>query len=196
MKRKFAQLRNHPKPTGDPLCPSEVYRAKKVSAKIDNASAVLNMEDDEDEDDQDNQELETFPPPEDVPPMRPQDQERPSRTGLDMNALASLSRQLKRPNTEVNGAGLQSYVAKKRRSLDKFIDGAADADNRASADMMSVILMIDRNTAEREERRMENERQWRFEQQQRQDKAEEDRARREERMMMMFMKFLGDKNEK
>ncbi|RQM29223.1 hypothetical protein B5M09_011720 [Aphanomyces astaci] len=37
-----------------------------------------------------------------------------------------------RPNTEVDGAGLQSYVAKKRRSLDKFIDGAADADNRAS----------------------------------------------------------------
>ncbi|ETV65882.1 hypothetical protein H257_17523 [Aphanomyces astaci] len=50
-------------------------------------------------------------------------------------------------------AWMSSYVVKKRRSIEKYIDGAADADNKASSDMMSV--------------RLEREYQWRIKQQNR-----------------------------
>ncbi|ETW04536.1 hypothetical protein H310_03770 [Aphanomyces invadans] len=51
LKRKFAQLRNHPKPSGDPTCPSDVVRAKRISRQIDNEAAVLSMKDENDEED-------------------------------------------------------------------------------------------------------------------------------------------------
>ncbi|ETV68654.1 hypothetical protein H257_15460 [Aphanomyces astaci] len=42
-----------------------------------------------------------------------------------------------------------SYTAKKRRSIDKFIDGAADADAKASSDMMTLFLLMDEWAAKR-----------------------------------------------
>ncbi|ETV67902.1 hypothetical protein H257_16023 [Aphanomyces astaci] len=65
--------------------------------------------------------------------------ERPSFTGLDAIALTlrNLSQQRKRTTPE---GGMQFYVAKKRRSIDKFIDGAAEAVKKAATDLMSVML--------------------------------------------------------
>ncbi|CAK4704638.1 unnamed protein product, partial [Aphanomyces euteiches] len=77
------------------------------------------------------------------------EQEKPNRTGLDRNALAELSNELKRKRaTESTGA--LSYVARKRQSLDKYIEGAAEADEKATSDWMTMMMMLDTRTAERE----------------------------------------------
>ncbi|ETV80462.1 hypothetical protein H257_06733 [Aphanomyces astaci] len=54
---------------------------------------------------------------------------------------------------EVSG-GFLSYTAKKR-SIDKFIDGAADADAKTSSDIMTLFLLMDELAAKREESRIE-----------------------------------------
>jgi hypothetical protein len=36
IKRKFISLKNHKKPKGDPDCPQEVFRAKRIQREIDN----------------------------------------------------------------------------------------------------------------------------------------------------------------
>ena len=45
LKNKFIRLKNHPKPTGDPDCPEEVRRAKRVQRLIEAQCAVLELED-------------------------------------------------------------------------------------------------------------------------------------------------------
>ena len=44
LKRKFIQLKNHPKPTGDPSCPDDVRRAKRIQREIDNSVSVLTFQ--------------------------------------------------------------------------------------------------------------------------------------------------------
>ncbi|ETV78962.1 hypothetical protein H257_07748 [Aphanomyces astaci] len=51
LKRKFSLLRNHPKPTGDPSCPVDVARAKRIGCQIDVEASVLTTEDGDDDED-------------------------------------------------------------------------------------------------------------------------------------------------
>lgn len=46
LKRKFILLKNHKKPTGDPSCPPEVARAKRIQRSIDNKACVETMDND------------------------------------------------------------------------------------------------------------------------------------------------------
>ncbi|RHY62355.1 hypothetical protein DYB30_012750 [Aphanomyces astaci] len=112
-------------------------------------------------------------------PTGHEDDEDVGRTGLPCSELQLLSDKLKRGRdpSDVSG-GLLSYTAKKRRSVDNFIDGAADADAKASSDMMTLFLLMDDRAAKREESRIE-----------RQEKYDRERevqeARREE--MHLFL---------
>ncbi|ETV82888.1 hypothetical protein H257_04662 [Aphanomyces astaci] len=51
LKRKYQQLRNNPKPTGNPECPSDVRRAKQIARDIDTKADVLPLGDECEEDD-------------------------------------------------------------------------------------------------------------------------------------------------
>ena len=48
IKRKFISLKNHKKPTGDPECPPEVVRAKRIQREIDNKASVVTLDDEQD----------------------------------------------------------------------------------------------------------------------------------------------------
>ncbi|ETV64090.1 hypothetical protein H257_18970, partial [Aphanomyces astaci] len=159
LKRKFLLLKNHAKPTGDPDCPEEVQRAKRIQRDIDLSASVLSLDDDFEEDT-------LLSPPTQLltPPMQPsvptchEDDEDVGRTGLPCSELQLLSDKLKRGRDPSDVAGgLLSYTAKRRRSIDKFIDGAADADAKASSDMMTLFLLMDERAAKREESRIERE---------------------------------------
>ncbi|RHY49468.1 hypothetical protein DYB38_012443 [Aphanomyces astaci] len=81
-------------------------------------------------------------------------------------------------------AGLLSYTAKKRRSIDKYIDGAAEADTKASSDMMTMILLMDERSAKREESRIERQEKY--------DREREERdARHEELHLLLMGKMMG-----
>ncbi|RHZ09366.1 hypothetical protein DYB26_009083 [Aphanomyces astaci] len=118
-------------------------------------------------------------------PTGHEDDEDVGRTGLPCSELQLLSDKLKRGRdpSDVSG-GLLSYTAKKRRSVDNFIDGAADADAKASSDMMTLFLLMDDRAAKREESRIE-----------RQEKYDRERevqeARREEMHLFLTSKMLG-----
>ncbi|ETV74553.1 hypothetical protein H257_10702 [Aphanomyces astaci] len=47
LRRKFATLKNHAKPTGHPECPPDVRRAKHISRDIDNNVGVCSMKDED-----------------------------------------------------------------------------------------------------------------------------------------------------
>ncbi|KAF0683349.1 Aste57867_24605 [Aphanomyces stellatus] len=110
-------LKNHVKPTGDPDCPSEVQRAKRIQREIDTSV---------------NEELdETDAFDEATPPTQP--------APLDEAVGESLSDSLKRGrDAKDTSAGLLTYTAKKRRSIDKYIEGAAEAESKATSDMMTL----------------------------------------------------------
>jgi hypothetical protein len=57
LRNKFKKLRNVKKPTGDPSCPEEVKRAKRIHRKIEGRMAVadFNQSDDDDDDEEDNE---------------------------------------------------------------------------------------------------------------------------------------------
>ncbi|RHY15888.1 hypothetical protein DYB32_010705 [Aphanomyces invadans] len=219
IKRKYYMLRNHAKTTGDPTCPPEVVRAKLISRRIDANCAVLNLEDNEGDgagddshddaseqgthttlmlcctdvalDENSQADINEF-----SPPMPRGVVERPSRTGMSTSELAVLGRKLKRSAPGSSG-GMMSYVAKKRQSIDKFIDGAMESDAKGSTDMLSMILLMDERAAQREEKRFEKELEWRQQQQQREERVERDRAereaRREEMQLVLFSKIFGNK---
>ncbi|RHX96779.1 hypothetical protein DYB25_013654 [Aphanomyces astaci] len=127
IKLKFYTVRNHAKPTGDPSCPVDVVRAKYISRRIDANCAVLTMEDDEDDMDDDGY----------------------GDGNSDGNDYASEQA----GHIGAPSGGMTSYVAKKRQSIDKFIDGAMVSDAKASSDMMSMMLLMDERAAQREEKR-------------------------------------------
>ncbi|KAG9404541.1 hypothetical protein AC1031_004746 [Aphanomyces cochlioides] len=191
LKRKFVVLKNNPKPTGDPECPPEVVRAKRLNREIDSRASVLSFEDDREshqsEDDYNGDDsIDTVAPP----------PEKPNRTGLDQNELVGLGIALKRKEP-LRDAGAMSYVAKKRMSIDKFIDKVTSNDDKMSSDMISLMLMMDQRAAEREERRAERDMQLKQEQLQFQMAMEERRiereCRREETQMMLMAKLFKEK---
>ncbi|RHY04899.1 hypothetical protein DYB36_008192 [Aphanomyces astaci] len=53
LKRKFILLKNHAKPTGDPECPVEVKRAKRIQREIDQSVSVMSLDGGCDEDEND-----------------------------------------------------------------------------------------------------------------------------------------------
>ncbi|RHZ07532.1 hypothetical protein DYB37_010900 [Aphanomyces astaci] len=53
LKRKFILLKNHAKPTGDPECPVEVKRAKRIQREIDQSVLVMPLDGGGDEDEND-----------------------------------------------------------------------------------------------------------------------------------------------
>ncbi|RHY97989.1 hypothetical protein DYB37_013743 [Aphanomyces astaci] len=148
LKRKVLLLKNHTKPTGDPDCPEEVQTAKRIQRDIDLSVSVLSLDDDFEED--------TLLTPPTQPSAPPGHEDDVGRTGLPCSELQLLSDKLKlgRDPSDVSG-GFLSYTAKKRRSIDKFIDGASDADAKASSDMMTLFLLMDELVAKREESRIE-----------------------------------------
>ncbi|RHY92344.1 hypothetical protein DYB37_011625 [Aphanomyces astaci] len=166
-KRKFILLKNHVKPTGDPECPVEVKRAKRIQREIDQSVSVMSLDGD------------TDPP---VPAQ--EDDEGVGRTGLQQTELQSLSVTLKRQYDQGDPtAGLLSYTAKKRRSIDKYIDGAAEADTKASSDMMTMILLMDERLAKREECRIERQEKY--------DREREERDARREELHLLLMEKMG-----
>ncbi|KAF0685316.1 Aste57867_22761 [Aphanomyces stellatus] len=102
--------------------------------------------------------------------------------------LEALSAKVKRARQDDTSCGLLSYTAKKRRSIDKYIEGASEADSKASSDMVTLILYLDECAAKREESRME-----------RQEKADREReareAHREEMHLLLMCKLIGQKEE-
>ncbi|KAG9415620.1 hypothetical protein AC1031_000003 [Aphanomyces cochlioides] len=190
LKRKFVVLKNNPKPTGDPDCPPDVARAKRINREIDNRASVLSFEDDQEsrqsEDEYDEEE------PLDIVALP---QEKPNRTGMGSSELSELGLALKRK--QQGDAGGMSYVAKKRLSLDKFIDKVTSNDDKMSSDMLTVMLMMDQRAAECEERRAERDMQWKQEQMQFQMAMEERRiereCRRDETQMLLMAKLFKEK---
>ncbi|RHY71030.1 hypothetical protein DYB30_007247 [Aphanomyces astaci] len=167
----------------------DVRRAKRIARDIDNKADVLALEDDCEADDEvgsiDNDfESECVGP------------EKPNRTGLDRTALAELGASLK-ASRACDSTGQLSYVAKKRLSIDKFIDNAAAADSKATMDFMSMMVAMDERAAKREELRLERDGAWRREQVARETKSEADRQEREDRReqlhLMIFSKLCDKK---
>ncbi|KAG9407468.1 hypothetical protein AC1031_002187 [Aphanomyces cochlioides] len=191
LKRKFVVLKNNPKPTGDPDCPPEVVRAKRINREIDSRASVLTFEDDQESHHSEDE----FDDEETVDTVAPSI-EKPNRTGMGRNELSKLGSALKRKQPTVY-AGRMSYVANKRLSLDKFIDKVTSNDDKLSSDMMSMMLMMDQPAAEREERRAERDMQWKQEQLQFQMAMEERRiereSHREETQMMIMAKLFKEK---
>ncbi|KAF0744208.1 hypothetical protein AaE_008490, partial [Aphanomyces astaci] len=151
------------------------------------SASVLSLDDDFEEDT-------LLSPPTQLltPPMQPsaptghENDEDIGRTRLPCSELQLLSDKLKHEfhyPSDVAG-GLLSYTAKRRRSIDKFIDGAADADAKASSDMMTLFLLMDERAAKREESRIERQEKY--------DREREVReARREEMHLLLMSKMLG-----
>ncbi|CAK4178524.1 unnamed protein product [Aphanomyces euteiches] len=169
------QFLNHPKPTGSPSCPDDVRRAKQISREIDNSVGVLAMEDDNDLGEDNESESDGNA----VTQETIVEQEKPNRTGLDRNALAELTEASDR---EYRG--------------DKYIEGAAEADEKATSDWMTMMMMLDTRTAEREVLREQREREWRTQENMRQEKALEVQRAREDRREEMHMLLLSKLIEK
>ncbi|KAG9415596.1 hypothetical protein AC1031_009039 [Aphanomyces cochlioides] len=216
LKRTFVTLKNHPKPTGDPDCPPEVARAKRICRQLDNHAAILPLSDDPDVDvgnhsiddnsitEEGDEERTSLP--------THQREEQLNRTGVARNELIELSKELRNSNGSLlsdttSSSSTMLYTAKKRRALDKFIDGAIQTKNESS-EFMSLIMLMDERAAAREERRIEQEEareerrlmrefQWQRELLERQLKADEERAererRRDEMQMALFGKLFGMK---
>ncbi|ETV73897.1 hypothetical protein H257_11553 [Aphanomyces astaci] len=178
LKRKFLLLKNVQKPTGHPDCPptscmqnvcKEKSRALWRSCRwmqpfrwmmnLTTATTVA---------------------------MAPFSRPRPSqlrvdfgRTGLQPSQLQALSDKLKRKQSDTGG--LPSFTAKKRRSIDKYIEGASESDAKASSDMMSFLMVMRERDAKREEMRHERQEKTDRLREERVEKADRDREAREAR---------------
>ncbi|CAK4707036.1 unnamed protein product [Aphanomyces euteiches] len=104
------------------------------------------------------------------------EQEKPNRTGLDRNALAELSNELKRKRATESTGGT--------------------TDEKATSDWMTMMMMLDTRTAEREVLREQREREWRTQENMRQEKALEVQRAREDRREEMHMLLLSKLIEK
>ncbi|RHZ05630.1 hypothetical protein DYB31_012678 [Aphanomyces astaci] len=202
LRRKFATLKNHAKPTGHPECPPDVRRAKRNSRDIDNNVGVCSMEDEDADEEVDDAMDEPFDVAECDVSLHEDDQlstsahirdrlifvidDKPNRTGLPRNELIELGKDLKRQRA-TESSGMLSNVARKRQSLDKFIAGAAEADAKASSDFMSMMMIMEARSTEREEQRHIREMEWRAEERVRQD-------RRDELHMMLMAKLFDSKH--
>ncbi|KAG9404051.1 hypothetical protein AC1031_005590 [Aphanomyces cochlioides] len=207
LKRKFVALKNYPKPTGDPNCPPDVARAKRICRIIDNQASVLPLTDDQDVDAYDSNDDYTQKGDNDESQNHDQlSYDKPNRTGVPTNELIELSKDLRKRNGGsfsdiVSSSSTVSYTAKRRQNLDKIIDGALTTKNETT-NFLSMMMLMDERAAEREERRceqedarenrrIERELQWQREQLERQQKADEERADRERRRDEFQMALLG-----
>ncbi|RHZ20940.1 hypothetical protein DYB26_014987 [Aphanomyces astaci] len=188
LRRKFATLKNHAKPTGHPECPPDVRRAKRISRDIDNNVGVCSMEDEDADEDVNDAVDEPFDVAECDVSLNEDDQlnDKPNRMGLPRNELIELGKDLKRQRA-TESSGMLSTVARKRQSLDKFIAGAAEADAKASSDFKSMMMIMEARSTEREEQRHIREMEWRAEERVRQD-------RRDELHMMLMAKLFDSKH--
>ncbi|ETV82175.1 hypothetical protein H257_04887 [Aphanomyces astaci] len=112
--------------------------------------------------------------------------DKPNRTGLPRNVLIELGKDLKRQRA-TESSGMLSNIARKRQSLDKFIAGAAEANAKASSDFMSMMMIMEARSTEREEQRHMREMEWRAEERVRHD-------RRDELHMMLMAKLFDSKH--
>ncbi|KAG9398107.1 hypothetical protein AC1031_014906 [Aphanomyces cochlioides] len=210
LKRKFVALKNHSKPTGDPDCPPDVARAKRICRAIDMQASVLPLSDDRDADgyesNDDNSTRGGANIEEETHAREYPRDDKPNRTGMPTNELIELSKELRKRSggsfsETASSSGTLSYTAKRRQNLDKFIDGAMATKNDSS-DFMSMMIMMDERAAAREERRLEQEEareerrmqreyQWQREHTERQQKADEERFERERRRNEFQMALLG-----
>ncbi|KAF0701663.1 Aste57867_7921 [Aphanomyces stellatus] len=126
-------------PTGDPDCPPENQRAKRIQREVDETDA-----------------FDEATPPTQPAPLDEALGEVVGRTGMQASELQSLSDSLKHGRDAKNtSAGLLSYTAKKRRSIDKYIKGAAEAELKATSDIMTLFLLIDERATKHERSRLE-----------------------------------------
>ncbi|RHZ01936.1 hypothetical protein DYB37_012974 [Aphanomyces astaci] len=151
LKRKFLLLKNVQKPTGHPDCPPDVLNAKCLQREIESSSATLPSQ------------------------LRVE----VGLTGLQPSELQALSDKLKRKQSDTGG--LPSYTAKKRRSIDKYIEGASESDAKASSDMMLFLMVMNERDAKREEMRHERQEKTDRLREERVEQADRDREAREAR---------------
>ncbi|RLO10554.1 hypothetical protein DYB28_009212 [Aphanomyces astaci] len=117
------------------------------------------------------------------------------RTGLQPSELQALSDKLKHKQSDTGG--LLSYTAKKRRSIDKYIEEASESDAKASSDMMTFLMVMSERDANREEMRYERQQKTDRLREERVEKADRDREAREARrdeLQFLLGKSFG-KNE-
>ncbi|KAF0758858.1 hypothetical protein AaE_003816 [Aphanomyces astaci] len=140
-----------------PTAPPDVLRAKRLQREIESSVAVLSMDatismDDEPDnsDDCSNDTFQSATMPSQLPTQLDDRRVEVGRTGLQPSELQTLSDKLKHKQSDTGG--LLSYTAKKRRSIDKYIEGASESDAKASSDMMTFLMVMSERDALREER--------------------------------------------
>ncbi|ETV82176.1 hypothetical protein H257_04888 [Aphanomyces astaci] len=177
LRRKFATLKNRAKPTGHPSAPP-TYAGRSDSVAISTKTLVCAR-----------WRTRTLMKTSMTPWMDLSTSlSTTSRieTGLPRNELIELGKDLKRQRA-TESSGMLSNIARKRQSLDKFIAGAAEADAKASSDFMSMMMIMEARSTEREEQRHMREMEWRAEERVRQD-------RRDELHMMLMAKLFDSKH--
>ncbi|RHY08250.1 hypothetical protein DYB37_009695 [Aphanomyces astaci] len=159
IRRKFKTLKNVRKPTGDPDCPVEVVRAKRINRLIESRMAVVDMESDKDSEHApiDDDDDETPPTPEQVPtPVLAT-----PRTGLDPTQLSALA--------GTTGSTMASQTAQRRRRIDEILSESAENEaikrrlifeSRDSRQAMleAMIAMEERQSVREQESRLLRER--------------------------------------
>ncbi|KAG9400032.1 hypothetical protein AC1031_010953 [Aphanomyces cochlioides] len=179
LRRKFLGLKNKPKPSGDPYCPPEVQRAKRIFEDIKSHVGVLELNDNntemcvnssqhEDDDEDSTEENTVFVP----------DASRASpRLGLTPEAIVALKPE--------RGVPAMSMAAQRRSSLDlKTVYPAGSSSQRR------VIDFYDEDGRARTTMRMEQAEIRRQEKLER-DEREREARKREEKHDMLMMAFMS-----
>lgn len=218
IKRKYMELKNRKKPTGDPDCPVEVVRAKRIFRKIENRGGVVVFDGEPSEDAGGEDPVApaeptepTTPPAEPlvlltVPtPATPAPSATPAtRSGLSFTELATLSTTL-----QTSAATTLSQSAQKRQRIDRLIDQIEEEADTTTRDLVSVFTAMEERASNRElaYRRERDQREAEREERRQKDREERDRARdlleqqradreqrRDELMMALMAKIIGDRS--
>lgn len=186
IKRKYMELKNRKKPTGDPDCPVEVVRAKRIFRKIESRGGVIVFDGEAAEtgDDVDTAEenLPTPPAPDSAQtaepalpsPMPAASTPPATRSGLSFSELATLSTTL-----QTSTASTMSQSAQKRQRIDRLIDQIEDESDTTTKDLMSVFAAMEERASNRElaYRRERDEREAEREERRQRDREERERSR-------------------
>lgn len=198
IKRKYMELKNRKKPTGDPDCPVEVVRAKRIFRKIESRGGVIVFDGEAAEtgDDVDtaapaDENLPTPPAPDlaqtaesalpsPMPAASIQAESTPAastppatRSGLRFSELATLSTTL-----QTSTASTLSQSAQKRQRIDRLIDQIEDESDTTTKDLMSVFAAMEERASNRElaYRRERDEREAEREERRQRDREERERS--------------------
>ncbi|KAH9109929.1 hypothetical protein AeMF1_015116 [Aphanomyces euteiches] len=196
LRRKFLGLKNKSKPSGDPHCPPDVNRAKRVYEEIKSHTTLLIVNSSQCQDVDDEVSSEVSDSNISDPPQAIQIQPRATpRLGLTPEALVSLKPE--------RGTPVMSMAAQRRSSLDAVI-GKLIAQPTTPANDSFLALMMKMDEREQQWRMEQSElrRQERQEREQRdrQDKLEREERKRESRkreekhdllMMALMSKLIG-----